>query len=486
MADIYWKRAVSAMFGKAGAWMGGSLPGPVDDAILEASGAAYTVTSSRTETVNSIQLAANATLNITAHNFTAIAGTGTGANAGTIGIYGTAVLSIGGTMDNSGVISLNNTGSSEATATTLIFASNTTLTGGSSIELSNSFYNNIIGNGTILTNVDNFISGAGTIGSTKLGLTLVNDAGGVIDGTGTSGNDNFLIGPLGGRGGFVTNNGLIEGTGAGGLSFEKMIIDGSSGMILAGSGSSVSFGACTVTGQSITSQAGGNVAIFNSTVLTTTVATNGGHINVYSGHFEMDGGVNNSGIMIVHSGILTIGAAVTGAGYTLIYGGKLECDSSFNQNVVFGSSNGTGTLLLGQSRGYTGDISGFSATGASTLDLRDIGFASAGEASFSGTSSSGVLTVTDGTHTAHINLFGDYLSSHFVASTDSHGGAIIVAEAGAPAASPAKPATVAAQSTHSLVQALASLTGASAATPFAADHHDAVKLLLAAPRMAIA
>ncbi|MEO8926002.1 MAG: hypothetical protein ABI306_02455, partial [Caulobacteraceae bacterium] len=44
---------------------------------------------------------------------------------------------------------------------------------------------------------------------------------------------------------------------------------------------------------------------------------------------------------------------------------------------------------------------------------------------FSGTATSGTLTVTDGTHTAHITLIGDYRSSTFTASSDGHGGVTI-------------------------------------------------------------
>ena len=61
----------------------------------------------------------------------------------------------------------------------------------------------------------------------------------------------------------------------------------------------------------------------------------------------------------------------------------------------------------------------------------------------SGTASGGVLTVTDGTHTAQIKLIGDYFSSTFVAASDGHGGTIVIDYA-APAAAPAAQIFVAA------------------------------------------
>ena len=86
----------------------------------------------------------------------------------------------------------------------------------------------------------------------------------------------------------------------------------------------------------------------------------------------------------------------------------------------------TGVLHLAQSKTYTANITGFSKSGATSLDLGDIGFVGSTEATFSGTTSSGVLTVTDGTNTAHINLKGNYTTSTFVASSDGHGGTIVV------------------------------------------------------------
>ena len=38
---------------------------------------------------------------------------------------------------------------------------------------------------------------------------------------------------------------------------------------------------------------------------------------------------------------------------------------------------------------------------------------------------SGTLTVTDGVHTASIQLLGQYMASEFVAASDGHGGTII-------------------------------------------------------------
>ena len=65
-------------------------------------------------------------------------------------------------------------------------------------------------------------------------------------------------------------------------------------------------------------------------------------------------------------------------------------------------------------------------------------------ATFAGTASGGTLTVTDGTHTAHIALRGNFTASTFTTSSDGHGGTIVV--------DPTTPAA-----THRFIAAAASL-----------------------------
>ena len=45
---------------------------------------------------------------------------------------------------------------------------------------------------------------------------------------------------------------------------------------------------------------------------------------------------------------------------------------------------------------------------------------------YAGTAASGVLSVTDGTHTAKIHLTGEYTTSTLTVSSDGHGGTTIV------------------------------------------------------------
>jgi len=123
-------------------------------------------------------------------------------------------------------------------------------------------------------------------------------------------------------------------------------------------------------------------------------------------------------------------------------------------------------------------IIGFSKTGTTSFDLLDIGFVSASEATYSGTKTGGVLSVTDGTHTAHITMVGNYLSSAWVASSDGHGGVSVVDP---PAQAPAV------QSTAAFASVMASMAP-SGATLLAGgqSHVETMHPLLSAPRANLA
>ena len=103
-------------------------------------------------------------------------------------------------------------------------------------------------------------------------------------------------------------------------------------------------------------------------------------------------------------------------------GATLELASTYPGTVTFAST--TGTLKLDNSANFAGTVAGM--TGSDTLDLADINFATIGTPSFSGTSTGGTLTVTDGNHTANIALLGNYIAATFTVSSDGHGGTFVV------------------------------------------------------------
>jgi autotransporter-associated beta strand protein len=167
----------------------------------------------------------------------------------------------------------------------------------------------------------------------------------------------------------------------------------------------------------------------------------------------IDSGVDNIGELLADGGTLTVQEAVTGAGHAEVEGaGTLILKSAFNENVTFASGS-TGTLELGDSKGYTtGAVTGFSKTGANALDLLDIPFVSGTTtATYSGTTTSGVLTVKDGANVATIHLTGNYTTSTFTVSSSSAGGTKVVD----PAQPSAPPHVAAPLSPHPFIAAMA-------------------------------
>ena len=135
-------------------------------------------------------------------------------NAGTMTIYDSAMLPLGGTVDNSGTIALQSTGS-ETNLEILFRGAN--LTGGGHVLLSDSDQNMIFGGNadTVLVNVDNIISGAGQLGAGQ--LTFVNQGTVIADGSYT------LVIDTGANA--VSNSGMMEATGSGGLLVQSDILN---------------------------------------------------------------------------------------------------------------------------------------------------------------------------------------------------------------------------------------------------------------------
>jgi ELWxxDGT repeat protein len=111
-----------------------------------------------------------------------------------------------------------------------------------------------------------------------------------------------------------------------------------------------------------------------------------------------------------------IGRPMIGAGETL------QVTSTYSGQVVFTAT--TGILELLKSSGFAGTVAGMTADDIIDFDMIDPTRVQV--PTYSGDSSGGTLTVTDGSHTASIALLGNYLSSTFVASSDGHGGTKVV------------------------------------------------------------
>ncbi len=203
--------------------------------------------------------------------------------------------------------------------------------------------------------------------------------------------------------------------------------------------------------------------------------TNGGLIETTgAGNLTIKGALKNTSVIAAKGGVLTVIGAVSGLGSASIDGGVLDTAGAFTQNVSFTGT--TGVLELAQSQGYTGSVSGFSKSGKTSLDLRDVSFGGGTTASFSGTSKSGILTITDGAHTAHITLKGNYTGSTFIVSSDGAGGTLVVDPnaKGAAFSTPASP--------HAFAAAASALAGPAAWLTHAGEARGAPQPMLSRPR----
>jgi hypothetical protein len=408
---IHWANGVSSDFGTASNWTPLDIPGSGNDAVIDAVGT-YTVTSSSNETVRNLSTVATATLAIASGSFTVTNQTGMISNAGTITDQASLVID-NGIVKNTGAINLSG-GSldiGDGAYPPAPVPGTVTLEGGGTVMLSGN--GSIIGNGT-LTNVDNTISGVGNIN-----VSLVNEAGGVINASGSGiQNGNKPLSFY--RSGNINNFGMIESTGFGSLDIQEQTDLVNSGTIQAVG----TYGFYLST----------NSGLINSGIIEA-ASTSSIVSNIY-------GPVTNNGTLEVGTGgsILDIHGSVNGTGTAIINAGNLEFDAavSAGQTVNFSGSGSQPPqlavgLTLRDAPQFAGTIAGLAPPTPGLyeyIDLTDIHFQPPG-AQFkliytpNGGNTGGVLMVTDGTNTANINFVGSYSQSNFLAQDDGFGGTLI-------------------------------------------------------------
>jgi hypothetical protein len=289
-----------------------------------------------------------------------------------------------GALEGAGAIYF--TGGSDTLSGSTLSASGGVIVSGSTVTLAGA-----------ITLTDTLVAASPQIIVAAGGATLAG-AGGRLELTNAS--TNTVVGASAAA--TLTNNDIIFG--AGDLGDGKLTLDNGVKGIVEGDDS-----------VPLTINTGSNAIINAGDIVAITAAT-------------IDSAVTNTGLLLADGGTLTAAGAVTGAGGAEVEGaGTLILKGAFNETVTFATGS-TGTLELGDSKGYTtGSITGFSKTGTNSLDLLDIPFISGTTtATYSGTTTSGVLTVKDGANVATIHLTGNYTTSTFTVSASSAGGTKIV------------------------------------------------------------
>jgi autotransporter passenger strand-loop-strand repeat protein len=126
--------------------------------------------------------------------------------------------------------------------------------------------------------------------------------------------------------------------------------------------------------------------------------------------------VDSGGIEVVQSGSVDSAVTISGGFFEVQSGG-----STGSGAVTFAGSGGL--LALDASASFGGLVAGFAAS--DHLDLKDIAFGSGTSVNFVQANGSGTLTVSDGVHTANIELLGQYATGAFTKASDGGTGTLI-------------------------------------------------------------
>jgi hypothetical protein len=209
--------------------------------------------------------------------------------------------------------------------------------------------------------------------------------------------------------------------------------------------STLTFGAgLTLIGSNANAQIGGNAKLVNKGTII--ADSDGGRLFVETIPMTNAGApaLTNSGALIVAGGAsMEIGPAVVNTGAAEVIDGTLAFDNavtgtgslqidsagtlSIGRAIGTGQSvsfNGRGgTLVISTPDAFAASIYGFGS--GDVLDNGDIVFGSKTTVSFSGNTEGGTLTVSDGVHTAKLNLVGDFIGGTFSDAVDDSGGTIV-------------------------------------------------------------
>ena len=298
-------------------------------------------------------------------------------NTGSLVLNTGVTLSLLGTLNNTGVLSLQSSyydsdlvvGPGGAAPGTV------TLTGSGIVTLGDADSNNRIYGaiaGDTLVNLNNLISGSGTIGAGQ--LNLVNDA--IISATGTN-NALFL------QTNSLINNGLIEAVGAAGLIVEAVVNDSGGGTILS-SGGTVQLAGGTIAGGAIRSSGGGSIVVTSTGTLdgSSQAVTNFGTVEVNTGcTLTVLGTLTNQGTLGLNSTYYDSDLIVGSPTLTLNGGGTIALSDSNTADRIYGAAatdvldninntiEGSGQLGAGQLTLINEKAGIINSTGAQGLTL---------------------------------------------------------------------------------------------------------------------
>ena len=358
MAIKNWIGGFSTHFNDPANWNPAGTPDSTSDVII---GAGFAIDSPATITINSLALAATSSLTINAATtFTVNSGTVGAGIAGTLNVADSAVLSIGGTIVNSGTINESSTGT---TTQIKLTQTTNTLQGGGKLVLSANTNNLIFATTStfLLDNQDNTISGGGNIGNGS--MVLSNE--GIINANQSTAALTINTGTN-----VITNSGTMEATNGGDLNIVSAVNNVGGTIEAIGAGSVVVLQG-NVTGGTVTTSGGGVIQTSGASGVLDGLGlhpvTNGSAIQVLNGQSLTLLGtiINNSSISLnatANATNLRIGSPVV----TLKGTGAIHLTNNAN-NQIFGN-NGAFKLV-----NLTNTIDGAGLLGANSLTFSNAG-----------------------------------------------------------------------------------------------------------------
>jgi hypothetical protein len=197
-----------------------------------------------------------------------------------------------------------------------------TLTGGGKIIMTGGVNSLVGGQGNVLTNTDNTISGAGSVGDGTNGIKFINDAGGVVNAT-----DGTLQFQINASSQTVANAGLFEATGKAGLQVVNSSINQTpSGKLLAGNGSKIDLNNATITGGTLQTAGTGYFDVMSSAPTIDSVKLVGTFNVADGGAVDVVHTITNNGVFALSGNyygahIVTKGATLAGGGVLTMTGG---------------------------------------------------------------------------------------------------------------------------------------------------------------------
>ena len=348
---------------------------------------------------------------------------GTTLNGGAQVVYGSA---LGETLDSGGTAYflsgsfVSGVAVDNGLAVIIQVASDTTVASGSFdfVEPGGTAVN------TVLSGGDEFVESAAVTIGTVIDNGAIQVDYGVTTGTVINSGGFQYVYPGGTASGTVVNKGGVDNIFVG---FAVGTIDNSGGadfiysgiasntVVGAGGAEFVEFGGIAI--GTLVSGVGATQDIVSGTASNTTLLSGGLQV-VEVGRTASNTFAGIGGYEFVGSGGIAAGATISGGIVELTAGAATVGP------IAFAASAG-GLLKLDNSQHFSGTVAGFGLPGQ--IDLKDIAFNGNTTLGFqeAGNNLSGTLTVGDGTHTANLNLLGQYVAGQFHIASDGGAGTLV-------------------------------------------------------------